>query len=364
MFSPEGELLALEGFITDITEVKQVEEALKSVYEFNENLIATAQNIILVLDPEGRVERFNPAFEKLSGWKVDEAECCDWFETFLPERDRKRLRHVFAKAILGEATIGNVNPVLTKTGEEREIEWYDALLEDSDGKTIGLLCTGTDVTDRRLLEQEVINASEEERQRIAQDLHDDLGSHLTGIDFRVKALINTLSKGGYEKEVDSIRAVQNLVQDAIRKTKSISKGLNAVGGHPEDLVNALTEMVERVRSGSSMRCQFRCPKPVLVHDPIRASHLYRIAQEAVNNAVKYSEGTEVTVSLAESGGQISLGVIDNGTGFDRLELESQGLGLHIMNYRASAIGGLLTISRRKYGGTKVVCNLPSCGARD
>ncbi len=360
VFSPDGELLALEGFITDITELKEAEEALRNLYDFNENLIATAQNIVLVIDPDGRVVRFNPAFERLSGWSLDEAEGSDWFETFLPKRYRAQSRRLFDEAIAGELGQWDLIPIVTKDGAERKMDWRAALLKDSSENLVGLLCTGSDVTDRLRLEQEVINASEEERRRIAQDLHDDLGSLLTGIDFRMKALTNLMSKRGHETEADSSSEINELVREAIRKTRTISKGLHAVGSHPDDLKVALNELVERVRSESDMRCQFRCPKPVLIGDAIMANHLFRIAQEAVNNAVKYSGGTQITVSLSDSDTHIALSVLDNGTGFERLDQEPRGLGLHTMNYRATAIGGFLRISRGKEGGTMVACNIPSC----
>ncbi len=354
----DGLLISCWGTQTDITELKKAEEALRSVYEFNENLIATAQSLVLVLDPEGRVVRFNPAFETLSGWSLDEAEGCDWFETFVPERDRQRLRQLFATAIGGELTGGNINPILTKNGEEREIEWYDAVLTDSNGEMMGLLCTGTDVTERLRLEQEVVNASEEERQRIAQDLHDDLGSLLTGIGFRIKAHTTNLSKQGHEPEAVYSQEIQLLVREAIGKTRSISKGLHPVGVHTGDLKSCLAELVERVRASSDMRCQIRCPEPVLLDDPITANHLFRIAQEAVNNAVKYSGGTQITLSITDSDAQISLTVTDDGTGFDPPDRVSSGLGLHTMNYRAAAVRGFLTLSRRKGGGMKVECRIP------
>jgi PAS domain S-box-containing protein len=359
VFSPDGKLLALEGYISDISELKQTEDELQMLSNFSENLISTSQSLILVLDSQARIVRFNPAFELLTGWNLDEVEGQDWFEHFIPERNQERIRQLFTTALKGDRTRANVNPIVTRSGDEREIEWYDAPLTSPEGELIGLLCTGTDVTERLLLEQEVIDASEEERRRIAQDLHDDLGSHLTGIDFRLKALATRLSKCAGTSEVERCQEVQALLQQAIRKTRSISKGLHAVGSHPEDIMTSLKELIDRAREGSGKRCQFRCANPVLIQDPIKASHLFRIAQEAVNNALKYSEGTQITLSLAQRDGEVSLQVTDNGIGFDQqLEQESRGLGLHIMNYRASAIGGVLSICQRKGGGTRVVCKAP------
>ena len=346
------------GIIRDISGRKEAEEALRSLYELNENLIQTAQNIVLVLTAQGRVMRFNPAFERLTGWSLAEAEGCDWFEMFLPSRDRERIRRLFAKAIVGNRTSGNVNPIVTKSGEEREIEWYDACLYDAEGNLTGLLCTGTDVTARLQLETEVVNATEEERERIAQDLHDDLGSLLTGIDLRVKSLTNVLSKSGREKDTNNCRAINELVQSAIRKTRMIAKGLHPVGAHPEDLMSALQELCERTRLSSPLRCQFRCREPVLIDVPTVANNLFRIAQEAVHNAVKHCTGSQITVSLKRSNGNVVLKVSDNGGGFDKNAVKTNGLGLHIMKFRASAIGGTLRIRRRKEGGTRVICSMP------
>ena len=133
----------------DITEHKRIEEALKKEKEFVENLIQTAQVIVLVSDTKGRIVQFNPYMENISGYHLNEVQGKDWFDTFLLEVDRKRIRELFSKATDDIKTKGNVNPIVTKDGREREIEWFDKTLKDSNGQTIGLLAIGQDITERK-----------------------------------------------------------------------------------------------------------------------------------------------------------------------------------------------------------------------
>jgi PAS domain S-box-containing protein len=144
----------------DITSLKLVEETLRHERDLNEAIINTAQMIILLLDPNGRILHFNPYLERLSGWTLAEVQGRDWFDTFLPERDRERIREVFRQAVGGKPTRANVNAIMTRTGEERSIEWYDTRLPD-DGHLVGLLALGLDVTDR-------IRAGEELQEREAR----------------------------------------------------------------------------------------------------------------------------------------------------------------------------------------------------
>ena len=299
---------------TDISDRVRTEQALRHEHDFNEKIIDTAQTVVLVLDREGRVVRFNPYFEELSGWRLEEAEGRDWFENFLPERDRDRIATLFKGSLKGHRTLGSINSILTKEGEERQIEWFDAPLTDTEGKITGLLCTGTDVTERSMLEREVVSASEEERQRTARDLHDGLASLLTGVDYRVQAVAKDLSR--LDVPQAGIRTISALIRDAIVQTRAISKGLHPVGSHPEDLMNALRALASQAYPASSATCRFRCDAPVLIDDPQRANHLFRIAQEAVNNAIKHSNATRITLSLAKDSNGLILKITDNGSGFD------------------------------------------------
>jgi PAS domain S-box-containing protein len=166
VISEEGVPLKLRGVTVDITKRKQAEEALHNEIlerrraqdalrrerDFAENLIQTAQMIVLVLDEEGRIIRYNPYMEEISGYQLEEVRGGDWFTIFLPKRERERIKDAFWSTTEGGQTLGDIFPIVTKDGREREIEWYDKILEDQDGNIIGVLATGQDVTERKQAE--------------------------------------------------------------------------------------------------------------------------------------------------------------------------------------------------------------------
>jgi len=158
----DGKVEHISGFIQDITKRKQTEQELRSERDFAENLINLAQTIVLVLDTEGSIVRFNPYMEEVSGYTLDEVKGKDWFTQFIPPAGIEYSRALFQIAITDINTKGSVNKILTKDGKEREIEWYDKTIRDSDGNTIGLLAIGQDITQR-------IKA-EKEQQRLQSDL--------------------------------------------------------------------------------------------------------------------------------------------------------------------------------------------------
>jgi len=161
----------IQGIWRDITERKKTEEALKRERDFSQNLLNTAQAIVLVLDTEGRIVSFNPYMEELSGYCLEEVKAKDWFTTFLPECDYDRIREVFKRALSDIQTRGNVNPIVTKDGKQRLIEWYDKTLKDNSGNVIGLLAIGQDITERKKMEEE-LKESEERFRTVANFAYD------------------------------------------------------------------------------------------------------------------------------------------------------------------------------------------------
>lgn len=357
------------GIIRDITERKRAEEEVRREHEFSQRLTNTAQNIVLVLDPNGCIVRFNPYLEELSGWRLEEAKGRDWFDTFLPEHDRRRIRELFGNAIGGRRTRGNVNPILTKDGRERDIEWYDAPLTDADGQTVGLLCTGQDVTERRLLEREILEVAAEEQRRIGQDLHDSTQQQLTGLGLLAQNLAETLGRLCQADEalvgIDIIERlhhqasqVKTGLEHAAREVNRLSRGLIPVEVDAQGLMSSLTELAHRVSDTQQIECTFACDGPIEVANNFTATHLYRIAQEAVNNALRHSGAGRVKVSLMETNHAITLKVLDNGSGIDENDAGGPGMGLRIMAYRAELIGATLDIGPTESGGTEVSCSVP------
>jgi two-component system cell cycle sensor histidine kinase/response regulator CckA len=144
----------------ELAERRRIEDALQRERDFAESLIETAQALVLVLDPEGRIVRLNPYLEEISGYSLEEVQGNDWVTTFLPERDREPVRELLSSALGGVQTRGNVNAIVTKDGRELLTEWYDRTLKDTEGNVVGLLSIGQDITQRRQVE-EALRASEE-----------------------------------------------------------------------------------------------------------------------------------------------------------------------------------------------------------
>ncbi|MHC4547351.1 MAG: PAS domain-containing sensor histidine kinase [Planctomycetota bacterium] len=153
-----GDRRLFTGFVRDITERKQASEALRRERDFAEGLIETAQVIVLVLDPEGRIVRFNKYMEELSGYRLDEVRGKDWFETFLPAREWPRIREMFKNAVADHEVRGNINPIVTKGGVEREVAWWARTLKDVDGQTVGVLSVGHDVTELRRAQERLVQS--------------------------------------------------------------------------------------------------------------------------------------------------------------------------------------------------------------
>jgi len=150
----DGELMA-QGAMRDITERKRVEEILRKERDFSQNLIDTAQVIILTLDVEAKIIDFNKYMEEISGYRIEEVKGKDWFTTFLPRGEHDQIKTLFKKAISGIQTKGNINYIITKDGKQRFISWYDKTLKNKNGEIISLTSIGQDVTESRKMMEEL-----------------------------------------------------------------------------------------------------------------------------------------------------------------------------------------------------------------
>ena len=211
--------------------------------------------------------------------------------------------------------------------------------------------------ERRNLERQILEISEHERRRIGQDLHDGLGQHLTGIELMTQALEQKLAGKSKVGAAQAAKIAQH-VRDAIRQTRSLARGLSPVELDAGGLMSALHELATNAQNMFRVRCVFRCETPVLIRENTVATNLFRIAQEAVSNAVKHGKADEVEIALGTVPQQVVLAVTDNGTGIPADVSGATGMGLRIMRYRASVIGAGFAIERLPGGGTLVTCSIP------
>ncbi len=212
-----------------------------------------------------------------------------------------------------------------------------------------------DITDRVTLEKEILQAGERADQRIFEDLHDSVGQILAGAAY----LANNLQKDLATKSLPEARQadrILELINESVTQTRNLARGLHPVEPEPNGLALALTALAAGTRNVFHVDCRFRCPRKVLIQDNVVSTHLFRIAQEAVTNAIKHAKPRHVKIDLTKSLGRINLSIRDDGAGLP-LQHKKPGMGLRIMRHRAALIGGSLSVQRGRGGGTVVICTV-------
>ncbi len=201
------------------------------------------------------------------------------------------------------------------------------------------------------LERQVIAVSEEERSNIGRDLHDDLGSHLTGVELLSKVLQQKLEQDNSDK-VEQVAAIRGLIRDAIEKTRRLAQGLYPAHVIEHGLEAAVEELVNEVENLFRVQCTYSFEGDREWVDNAVATHVYYIIREAAFNAARHGEPDNIGIFMRTDPENFSVRIVDDGNGFDE-DKTRKGLGCHTMKYRAKAIGANLTISSELEGGTIV-----------
>jgi PAS domain S-box-containing protein len=224
---------------------------------------------------------------------------------------------------------------------------------DQNGQAMMVGGAAIEITENKRLEKEVQEISEQEKRRIGQDLHDGLGQYLTGIACMVKVVEQKLASRDLA-EAGDVKKITTMVNETISQARDLARGLSPVELENNGLQAALQELVSRV-SRAGPNCVLKAPTFTKVYDNAAAIHLYRIAQEAVNNAVKHGRAKNITVGLSTQNNQVELTVQDDGCGLPKNAPRSSGMGLRVMNYRAGMIGATVSVGPGTDCGTLVRC---------
>lgn len=210
--------------------------------------------------------------------------------------------------------------------------------------------------ERVRLEREVIESAERERRRIGHELHDGLGQHLTAALMATNAMAEALQAGGSDVATRAEHLGEQL-RDTIAEVRALSHGLAPVPLWEGGLEHALQSLAESTARTGGVRCVFESPGPAGVESPEIAGGLYRIAQEAVNNALKHAAASEIRIGLERRGADVVLEVDDDGEGMPDDATRGGGIGLRVMRHRAEVLGGIFSAGAAPAGGTRVAVRL-------
>jgi PAS domain S-box-containing protein len=340
-------------------ELQQVRTALHESEQRAAGILETAVNAIITIREDGSILSVNSSTERMFGYTAAEMLGRN-VSMLMPSPYREEHRQYLTRYLTtGERKI---------TGAGRE-----AVGQRKDGSSFpidlsvgevhlpsGRIFTGIirDITERKNLEREMLQVSEREQHRIGQDIHDDLCQQLAAIACLAQVVQQRL-KTSSPKDAESLAEVVKLVSQTSSRAREMAHGLVPVDLESGGLMHALSELARSTEKVFRITCRFHCEHEILIADAMMALQLYRIAQEAVANAIKHSRATRLEITLGESPGQVTLTIQDNGVGIpEHLPASGTGMGLLTMAHRAKLAGGRLQVARNKTGGTMVTCQVP------
>jgi PAS domain S-box-containing protein len=342
------------------TALEAAKKALVVSEQRSHAILETAVNAIITMDESCFIETVNSATERIFGYVRDEMigknvkmlmpqpyrdQHDSYVQNYLTGGVKKIIG--IGREVIAQRKDGSIFPIDLSVGE--------AHLQDGRRIFTGII---RDLSDRKELEDKILHISEEEQHRIGQDIHDDLCQQLAAIGCLAKVAHQQLSKAG-RPEAGSLQEIVQLVTQANVRAREMSRGLMPVVLDSAGLMAALRELAQGTERIFRVSCPFRCERPVQVMDNKIATQLFRIAQEAVANAIKHSRADRIEISLNRENAHLTLVIRDNGMGIpDNISGHRTGMGLLTMNHRARMIGGSLKISADEFGGTVVHCSVP------
>ncbi len=391
-----GEIHRIAGVVQDVTEDHKRTTALAESEERFRLLVEGARDYaIFLLDSANEIIYWSAGAERVFGWSAQEAVGQSGELIFAPEDRAKKKADEEMQIALRDGAATDRRFHLRKDGTRVWIEGVMQRLDDEEGKLRGFAKIARDASDhrrfeddlrqarddmeqrviertrdlmatnkelkhtmaqRRELEKELLEISEREKRRIGEDLHDMVCQELTATALFLKA--NAKKMGAKApRAAEVLEESAQIVNRNVGLARDLARGLQPAEMTGSGLREALRSLVAQAGENSEIKCRFEAAKGVRLADNNVALHLYRVAQEAVKNAIKHSAAKNIIVTLDHNKENVCVRVEDDGCGFSPRRL-SKGLGLHIMRYRANVLGGELKIERRKPAGMQITCIIP------
>ena len=363
----------------------RAEEALREREITFSALAKVAPVGIMRFDAAGRCNYVNDRWSAITGLSIDEAIGDGWKNAIHPA-DRAAVVESWKRMRDPDKFFREEYRIVRTDGTIRWVLAEGAALRSYSREPLGFIRTVTDITrhrelegeltaarekleqrvkertadlktemsEREKLEKRVLELKDNEHRRFSQDLHDGLGQCLTGLLFHVLALERdlTVDRSSFAPAASKIAA---LVNQSINQAHDLACGIDPIPLRPDGLMSALADLVRGLCDASSTKCSFQCDEPILLEDNAVATHLYRIAQESISNAVKHSKASQITVRLEKHSKSSALVIRDDGIGISERRKHPSGRGLNIIKHRARLIDAVVDVQSAPGGGTTVRC---------
>ena len=376
---------------------KLTEKKLWEEHAFRSAIENSIPSGIVVLNLDGKMSYVNPAFCKMVGWNESELIGAKAPFVYWPGEEVESISASMAKVIEGKLPADGFELRFCRSSGER----FDVLvlvtaLRDSFDNVSGWLSSITDITERkkaeaelrrsheelehrvqertadlstansrlkseiaerRRLEHELLDITERERRRIGLDLHDDLGQKLAGIALMAKGLQLRLVKQRAGESEDAGK-IHELLEQAMSHARDLARDLATLDFSENDLASAIGKLADHAKEAFGINCRFKSDAAIPPLETNTVRQLYKIAQEALTNAIKHGKSKQVSIQLSNGSDRLALTIRNSGAPFPSVVGRNAGMGLRIMNYRANLIGASLEIKPGDPEGTVVTCQVP------
>lgn len=344
--------------LVNIDKLKSTETRLNNSQAIAEAIFSTSSDAIFTADSNGIILSANKAFSKMFGYGHNEliGENLNLLMPFNYDLDPENYSESYLET-------GNDSHV--DKGKETQGLKKNQLIFPIELSLSEILCSGNrilagiirDLSKRRELEHRLIEIGNEERRRIGRDLHDGLGQMLTGIRMLADSLARKLHANAVPG-AEEVKEIAEMINEADGIARSIARDMVQVEIEKKGLEVAVDELCRKIEKMTGAKCKLNIGKDFEFENQSRALHLYRIIQEAINNALKHGKADSINIQILEHDRHISVEIQDDGVGFSDRRSDHDGKGIQIMKHRARMMGGNLDLLRTENNRTMVRCMIP------